>query len=813
MGEQSVLIFISSRMREFEEERQQLPQLLEELDFGNIKFRTWVFERDAPATSNPIRDVCEQAVRDADLYLGIFGRGYGEWTIEEFRWAENLQLPRHVYVLRNRATDLLRNRQLVQFLREISDVETGITYKEWKSRDDLGEKVRDSLEKWIENRFRRPCDESATLLDQQGDVPNVLDQLIGYEDFVEQLVTTVNQHGKVLLQGFGGSGKTAIAAQAAYNWLVQDADRKAIWIKVGGEGEDFVLEAIARGFGKGDEIRSLALESKVRQVQAMLQDSGAGLLVIDDAWNGRTLARLLSVIPPRTMGVIVTSRERFPVLPIKPIKEPDEQFAIKILEYYAGGKDYSSDPAARELCDLVGNLPFAIKILGSMIKTTESFPADVLKEIQKNPASLEVPADFIEDKFQKGIVQILQFSLSTLDDDTQQALEAFGALLAPTNTPNLVASYLHKPAENVTRSFRKLIQKGLMSRTANPNVYEIHDLTYSYLRALFEARGANWEAVFEAINAYAVANPELVNTVLPNILNAMSFAQQKNKPEYAVKLATILAMEGFLDAQIIDDIYEGDVTRTALHEQLDEAIAIARSLPEYKRELHYLLGKRGNIYAHLREYNSAIRFYEEALVIAQELKITERVVLLMTILSRMHVRLKEMETAEQYLQSALRIARGKGASQRLQYIALDALGYHHYIVTADKGQAYNYYQQALAVATAANNDEYLFLASLNLGVVEQELEKFAEAQTHLKTAQTIADRCNKPRWQADVLLELGKLDFRRENFDDAREKLYRTLTLYEHVQYLDGISETLEFITNETQFNIPPAFTKYGRTP
>jgi hypothetical protein len=72
-------VFVSSRMQELAPERAVIKAALNELNID-----AWVFEDDAGARAQTIQQSYREEIESADLYIGLFWRGYGDYTVDEF---------------------------------------------------------------------------------------------------------------------------------------------------------------------------------------------------------------------------------------------------------------------------------------------------------------------------------------------------------------------------------------------------------------------------------------------------------------------------------------------------------------------------------------------------------------------------------------------------------------------------------------------------------------------------------------------------------------------------------------------------------
>ena len=53
----------------------------------------WVFETDAGARPDTIEQTYLKEIEAADLYIGVFWKGYGAYTIAEYEHASSLKKP------------------------------------------------------------------------------------------------------------------------------------------------------------------------------------------------------------------------------------------------------------------------------------------------------------------------------------------------------------------------------------------------------------------------------------------------------------------------------------------------------------------------------------------------------------------------------------------------------------------------------------------------------------------------------------------------------------------------------------------------
>jgi eukaryotic-like serine/threonine-protein kinase len=141
-------IFVSSRMQELAPERVALRAALDQLNLDG-----WIFEMDAGARPEGIQRTYRQEINDSDLYIGVFWRDYGAYTIDEFNYAKEKNKDCLVYEKR-KDIDGQRDPNLQEFLDQIGKVETGITVGRFNTLDELREKVKQDVTSWQARKIR-----------------------------------------------------------------------------------------------------------------------------------------------------------------------------------------------------------------------------------------------------------------------------------------------------------------------------------------------------------------------------------------------------------------------------------------------------------------------------------------------------------------------------------------------------------------------------------------------------------------------------------------------------------------------------------
>jgi Domain of unknown function (DUF4062)/inactive STAND len=177
--QRNLRVFVSSKMEELAEERQAIQTALKELFIASF-----VFEVDAGPRETTIEQTFVEELREADLYIGIFWRGYGEYTIQEYQTAVDLGMDRLIF--EKRVAVEQRDPELQQFLDGISHVREGVTICWFTTQDELRNIVKQAVQKWLTSKVRRSRHE-----DPRAIQPELLPCLCNREQQEQELQTTL----------------------------------------------------------------------------------------------------------------------------------------------------------------------------------------------------------------------------------------------------------------------------------------------------------------------------------------------------------------------------------------------------------------------------------------------------------------------------------------------------------------------------------------------------------------------------------------------------------------------------------------------
>jgi tetratricopeptide (TPR) repeat protein len=751
-------VFVSSKMQELADERRILATLLPELGDASLQLETWVFEADAQASSKSIRQVLLDALDESSLYIGIFWNGYGEWTIDEFHRAGERGIPRHIYV--KNIDSEKRDPRLTKFLEKQSDVRFGITPRWYEDIDDFKEQVSRSVRLWLQNQSQAYHSATTAVIASIGDdLPELPRRLIGRKKLTNHVLGLLEENERVLLRGFGGTGKSALAATIAADYIEAGLG-KVIWIKAGNADVLAIYEALARAFNQQQQVLSVEGEAQEHLIRQLLARSKS-LLVLDDVWNGQSLNRIANVLP-RRMPLLATSRQKFPLDEVIEIGDLEADEALKLLEYHAR-MDLAEDTDARKLAEKLGNHAFALEIAGKTLKVYEMSPAHLLARIENSPHDLTVPAGFGE-LGRQGIKSLLDASIDALDRDLYETYLSFGGMFEPTASTELMRRVLGQEAEETEKALQELVQRGLLNERELDNFryYQLHDLAYSYARTSFSSKGLSDQPVIDACRDYAetyAGELPYLDIEISNLLEAAETALQHDDTQTIIQIMSALAISGPYFAA------RGHTSRTM--ELLRAAIKAAEEEGDITTA-HFLWGKLGNAYAALfGQLDKALEAYLKSLDLARQMENPQREAILLTVIGTVRFRQKA-DDADDYHQQAEAIAREHEDAIVLAQVvhSRGAQAVHEMNPQPDYELGRKLSNEAAQIAQAKGLVDVYFNSLLNLGAAEHNLALYEAALHTHQRAFYFAKAQQNILWMGESAYAMGedyhKLDERTE---------------------------------------------------
>lgn len=255
-------------------------------------------------------------------------------------------------------------------------------------------------------------------------IPSLPEKLFGRDASIKDALGRLKKNERILLQGLGGAGKTALAAGLVHDYLKQK-NTKVLWYELGNEDPDTMFEALARAFDAQQQMGQV--ESKANLIVELLKENSIDLLVLDDVWNAYSLSRLTDILPD-DVPLVVTSRQRYSGLKRLDVGRLEREASLELLRFHANHSETpivsselpSASPLKREtkaqasplrggaakqrrgqiegtnkldeenankLCNLLGYHAFAIRIAGVTMNQENIHAKTLLNRIRRAPTA------------------------------------------------------------------------------------------------------------------------------------------------------------------------------------------------------------------------------------------------------------------------------------------------------------------------------------------------------------------------------------------------------------------------------------------
>ena len=603
-------------------------------------------------------------------------------------------------------------------------------------------------------------------------VPGRAAELVGRGELLTSLGEGVGVSGKArptLLHGFGGVGKTALAAEFAQAFLEKG---DVLWLHAGRSSEAELLAA-ARGALGLTGTDPDALKTALGRVS---------LLVCDDVWHAESVAALLKLVPPG-LNVLATSRQRLPGFARVPLGGLERESSRRLLA--ATAERDLPEGEADTLCHVLGDHPFALRLAGTQLRGGAT-GAQLLARLANTPHLLEAPKSW-RDEERESISALLGASLDGLSDAAYHAFLAMGALGSSSVTPEFLGLCTRRDLQETEAALTELQHQALLERRATPGSdvvrYLLHDLSYSFSRHNTTLRA---RSVLKACRAFVAENSrafELLGAEMPNLIGALETARDLNQKEELVEIMARL---------VIGDAYfsaRGHSPRSL--KLLEVALGWAKELGMLERA-HYLATKVGDTYRELhQDYPQALQAYQEGTRFARLIRDTSREAILMSLCATTCYLLGQ--TSDELFERAYKLSVEADDGNAMGVI----LQHRSYVAWSQKAweAMETFSREAIKIANKlhraqpseqAETDHTLFssvvnlrfYATINLSEARKQLGHFDEAVSLRLQALQIATSRDNQLWQAFALHDLGEMFAGEGNIQEAETYLRQAYQLY-----------------------------------
>ncbi len=510
-------VFLSSTSRDLADYRAAVAKVIADMNLFTIGMENF-----QPTEDNPVQ-VCYDQVQDAELFVGIYAYRYGYIpaagmaytggatdgatgiTHMEYQWALAKRIPIMLFVVDDKLDwDGPRDDDL----NKLDDFKAQIMRDHvvgfFTTPDNLAAKAATALHAALKRKFPRETpgwNRPAT--------PTPSPYFAGRAAEINAIQRMLDHPGaRVVVQGMGGYGKTALAKYMA-DRLGRDYPGGTLWAELGpnltdpGAVRSQVYERWKHATPEGASAQPADLTPD--NMRAWLSRApGRMLAVIDDVWHGEALRPLLDVLPPNT-DVIITTRDagvypmgqRFELTHLTP---PD---ALRMLKLHLSlESDDAHDADLATIAELLGYHALALDITAAKLSSTSAHDAaKLIRRLEKHRAGdnpfKELKLGSVRDD---NLEAALALSYEPLSETQQAHFRLLGAVPHGLDFARRMALAVwgvdpddEDAVEDAEDALDALARVGLAGRARNGR-YALHNLLTDYARALMRRAEEDEEA-------------------------------------------------------------------------------------------------------------------------------------------------------------------------------------------------------------------------------------------------------------------------------------------------------------------------------
>jgi tetratricopeptide (TPR) repeat protein len=519
--------------------------------FDALNIDAWVFEKSAGARPQSIQQTYLDELAAADLYLGVFWKGYGDYTIDEFEHARSLKKDCLIYEKR---VDLeQRDPQLEAFLKKIGNVESGLTTSWFQTAEEFAQKAKTDVLRWQTTMARRALNQGIDAererleairaqeqaaprqrvvnLAPQGIAELFKDRTTVMADVLDALLARDNGLRAFTIYGQGGIGKTALACRVMRELEHNDAVHGIVYLSarttgisferiyrdsarmLGGDVEEKLMNGWKKEDSKPDVKTQALLEAYGNERSVLLLDNLESVLDENGVLMEDDLQQFLNAFLGQNHGarLLITSRE-----PLNPANENRKYQKLIPLD-----QGLPLESAIELLRDLDPNGELGLRdapeaLLKQAAEKTQGFPTalEAIFSILSEEKQLSLEA-LLGDAtlFGESVIKnLVQAALSRLDPGghlVMQALAVFGRPVREVGIHYLLEGHaesagIHETLRRLTRGLYVNIKRATGELILHPFYREF---SYSQIpvdanapcnRATLESRAAAYYAQLRA---------------------------------------------------------------------------------------------------------------------------------------------------------------------------------------------------------------------------------------------------------------------------------------------------------------------------
>lgn len=573
----------------------------------------------------------------------------------------------------------------------------------------------------------------------------------------------------VTLCGPGGMGKSALAAEAVWqiapNINIPPARFPDGIIYFNFEDQpqsDMALEHFALSYDVEPRPNpKLAAQRALSGKQA--------LLVLDSAEKANDLPTVLQV--RGACGVLITTRSRASApANFQELRPLPHNEAVNLLRQW-GGAQINDELTANQICDLIGNLPLAVRLVGRYLLQKREPAEQFLQLLRQTP----LVALNQGDRTDESVPLLLKQSLSQVSRAAQDILALAGFLSVTPFTIEMVEEAMVLAKGQVKNAIDELIDFGLLDR-ADKRIQVSHALIHTYARKHLIVA----EKVIGGVYNYYISLASTLNQLGPAGYRSLDAERQhyvalihqmSGRKEWQNVINLVLAIESYLDMQ-------GFWTERAV--VINAGLHAAQKLGQPENEADFW-GKLGYIQHVLGNYEEAIKLFTKTLTIVNKLEVKGLQSEYLGNIGNVFLETGKFREAAASYEEALLVARESGdlISEARQ---LNRLGLAHRELGMFD-EAVDYHSQSIDISQSIGHWRLLASATGNLGLAYRKMGKLEDSVKCHTKALTIVQEIGYRQGEAEHSGNLGSSYERLKQYDEAIKYHEHSIQISKEIGY------------------------------
>ncbi len=377
-------------------------------------------------------------------------------------------------------------------------------------------------------------------------------KLIGSDDTLRSIYGNLREAKPVLLCGFPGIGKSALAATLASAYT--DLPGGVLYLSVRNNTLADLIARIGRAY-RSNDITLSDSPGNMASAAADLLASNRPLVVLDGLLNPQATADFVQRCIRNVPVLLVNEAEISGPWQMQRLGKLEPAHAQVMLKTIIDQAVETDDSDLDSLAGTLGYTPFALSIAGHWIKANKQ-PVSAFTAQLPKPTGAEVSPSLLA----------LTASFRSLTGGANNALQGLllvlGAAFTGSASAEMIAMIAGAPVDVINNALAHLVQRGLLERSKRYGqpYYRLHEITYTFLQTwLRGSKGLDplQNKVRDAVLAYtkkygesARANPadsvpgDRLATEIDLILATAQWAADNGDRDVANQLAPTLMTAG-----------------------------------------------------------------------------------------------------------------------------------------------------------------------------------------------------------------------------------------------------------------------------